>query len=198
MATTITDYFIKNNVIMVDKKEVYIYGFEVLLSSMVYIAILIGLSIITNTFLESIIFFIGFYIYRTLAGGYHARTYLKCHFLFLTNHLAFIILYKLYPSLLVINLSYTFVLVSVIFLFLFAPVDMPQKPFVKTEKMRFTSYCRIYGTILLVTSSLLVLMRMHNSYNILFCFAVGSFSAAISLLSAKIIYRKEKTNHEKG
>lgn len=72
----ITDIFIKKKMITEDKKDIYLYGFEIVVSTIIYALIFILTAIVTSTLLYSIIFFIGFYFVRKFCGGFHASTYL--------------------------------------------------------------------------------------------------------------------------
>lgn len=183
------DHYIKHGIIKESKRDVYRYGFEVLLSTLVYTIIFIVTAIISNTFIESLIFWLGFFIVRTIAGGYHAKTYIACHLLFMTTHLLFISILKLSPAASHIYISLTMMMVSSVLLFLFAPVAHPNKPFIKSEKKRFRKYSCIYAILLLLVSAYTAILIPPKYVYYLLSYAIGTFSAAISLISAKILYK---------
>ena len=83
IAKIITDSFILKGIIKKEDKEIYEYSYEVLISQAVYIFIMLFISILFKAFFETLVFFIGFYICRSLTGGYHASNYIKCHLLFI-------------------------------------------------------------------------------------------------------------------
>lgn len=62
-------------------KDVYQYGIEVLISTAINIMLLLVIGIITKTVLLSICHFLILATIRTLTGGYHASTYLRCEIL---------------------------------------------------------------------------------------------------------------------
>ncbi len=190
LSAIITDIFIKQGTITEEKKDVYSYGFEILISNIVYISLFIAIAIITNTLLASFVFFIGFYIYRTIAGGFHADTYIKCHILFMINHLLFILTIKLCPIYINSYVSFVLTIVSSLFLFFFAPVEHPNKPFIKNERKRFRKFSCIHAILLLIISPIILMVHKFSMGIFSLSFAIGSVSAAISLMSAKFIYKK--------
>lgn len=106
------------------------------------------------------------------------------------NHVLFILIYKFYPSDLSIYTASILILLSSLIIFALSPVDHPNKPFIKTERKRFRVLSCIFSGILiaLAISNLIINKRTLGTYSL--CFAFGVFSAAISLMSAKIINMK--------
>lgn len=183
-AKKITDFFIKKSVIKDSDREVYEYGYELILSQSIYIIIMIAISVIFHALVESLIFFIGFYIYRKIAGGYHANTYLKCHILFAVNQLLFLTVLHLYPA------SYRYVLIlaiciiAVVITFFAAPIDHPNKPFDKKEFQKYKKLSRFFCIALIPFVVIVMCLDKNNIY--CFCFSIGILSANMSLLYAYI------------
>lgn len=74
---------------------------------------------------------------------------------------------------------------------IFAPVDHPNKPFIKNERKRFRALSCIYAVILVLISALsLVVPEYYDCYK--FSLSIGTFSAAFALMSAKIKNIKEQ------
>lgn len=73
-----TEKLVSKALIKNEDKEVYQYGIEVLISTAINIILLLVIGIITKTVLLSICHFLILATIRTLTGGYHASTYLKC------------------------------------------------------------------------------------------------------------------------
>lgn len=163
---------------------VYRYGFEVLFSTIVYTLIFIIIAVISDSFLPSLFFWLGFFLVRKLCGGYHAKTYLKCHLLFALNHLAFVALLR-YVSLTKnpIFMSIGLLVCSVI-IFIFAPVDHPNKPFKGDEYKKFRIKSRLY-CIIVVLASVITYLNQIPYNTVLFGYMFGTVSATVSLLSAK-------------
>lgn len=191
----ITSFYIKKGTISPEKKPLYEYGFEILFSTIIYTALLLIIALITNTLFASVVFFIGFYIVRTIAGGYHANTYTACHILFLITHLIMILIYKITPYTARLPIAISMLVLSSIIMLLFAPIDHINKPFINEEKKRFRRICRIYSLLLIFISFFNLVLPCRFIVNYLLSFALGTFPAAISLVSAIIIEKKgEKSN----
>lgn len=186
IAQTITSFFVRNKIIDNKSKDIYSYGFEILLSTVTYSIIFIFVSFITNTLLPSLFFWIGFYIVRTISGGYHAKTYLQCHLLFESTHLLYIIFIKLLPNSLRSNASTIFFIISAILILAFSPVDHPNKPFTKNEKKRFRIISCIHALSILIIYTVFVSINQNIISNNSLSFAMGTFIAAISLMIVKL------------
>lgn len=185
-ARYITNQFIKHGNISEEKANVYAYGFEILISTIVYTIIFLITAAITNTLLESILFWFGFFIVRTIAGGYHAKTYTFCHILFLLNHIAFIAILKLIPSNAITVLVLCLTLTSAICLFKYAPVDHPNKRFTKNEKKKFRASSLAYAFLTLIIITLAFVFHFQNEALFL-GYSIGTFSATFSVVIAKIM-----------
>ena len=113
--------------------DIYTYGIEIILSSLVETVVLILIGIFLKEIFETFLFIVFFSLLRVLTGGYHASTFLKCVFItaavLLLTLLIYEILYTCYfELLLLIDLINCFVL---LFLILFwGPIENKNK---KTE-----------------------------------------------------------------
>lgn len=83
----LTNYFVNKHIIEFDKTDIFIYGFQLALSTFASIITILTLSCFTNI-IYGIIFLLFFMPIRFCAGGYHANTYHKC---FIYTNLCFII-----------------------------------------------------------------------------------------------------------
>lgn len=78
LASNITEALCALSVIEDEDKELYIYGFFVLLSHGIFFVISASFGIIFGTLWESIVFYIMFSILRRYAGGFHASRESTC------------------------------------------------------------------------------------------------------------------------
>ena len=65
-------------VIEEDDKELYTYGFFILLSHLFYLAIAILLGVLLGILTENLLFYIFFMLLRNYAGGFHAKSERVC------------------------------------------------------------------------------------------------------------------------
>lgn len=84
--------FVKQEIIPTDKKAVYTYGLELLISDIVGISCIILISFLYGQRVMWIPYLIGFVPLRVLGGGYHAKTHLSCILFFSSLFLLFIFL----------------------------------------------------------------------------------------------------------
>ena len=73
-----TEKLVSKKLVRNEDRDIYQYGIEVLLSTAINIMLLLVIGIITKTVLLSICHFLILATVRTLTGGYHTSTYLKC------------------------------------------------------------------------------------------------------------------------
>lgn len=190
IANWITNRFIEKNIIEQEKQPIYAYGFEVLISNTIYTLIFLGLALLTQTFFESIVFWIGFFIVRTTSGGYHAPSYMACHIMFAANHILFVFLLTLFTFYPFAPINIALMVACCITIFFFAPVDHPNKRFTSKEFRKFKSRSRIYSIVIL---TLTVVLYVLADWNVIqFSYAIGTLSGTVSLVCAKINNAKRK------
>ncbi len=197
LAILITENFVHNELIADSKKDIYAYGFEMLISTFVYFVGFLVISLVTQTLVPSLCFWGGLFVVRKIAGGHHANNYLSCNLLSTANHLLFIFFVKL----LNFEVYYNFIILTLLLasatILLVAPVDHKNKPFIKNEYKRYKVlsglYCIVLGFVALLVSTKFVPVS-----KLLFSFTFGTLSATVSLLCAKFIrFFERKKNHEK-
>lgn len=198
IASKLTSFFICRKIIDAEKEELYLYGFEILLSSIGYFAIFLLAAVISKTILDSFLFWFGLFLVRKTAGGHHANSYTACHILFLINHLIFIAAFKFTPLFVYHWSSISIFLLCATLILFFAPVDHKNKPFIKNEYKRYRMISVLYSYLLICIATLGI-FRVIAITNLLFSFSIGTFSATISLLFGKITRNKErKIENEKS
>lgn len=194
ISNNITELFIKHNLISDDKKEIYAYGFEIIISTIFYALIFIFSSLLTSTFWESIILFFGFHFIRKFCGGFHANTYLKCHFMTALTHFIAIGFILFFPSKLQVVFSTVNLYTCGLLIIFFAPVDHKNKRFIKNEYRSFRKKSIIYGCSVLTIATLYIfhIDTVINIGTYVFAYSLGTVSATLSMLGAKIINHNER------
>ena len=124
------------NIIAKEDEEVYTYGIEVLVSSLIGILLILGIGFLLGRRWEALVFLLFFVPIRFFCGGYHAGRYLTCNLSFIAAFLLALLFQFLLggpyglpclgPTLLFIFCSFS----------LYAPVDRAHKPLNKEEKAR--------------------------------------------------------------
>lgn len=129
LVSIILNFMIKNNVISKDTEEIefYRYGIEITLSSLINIALISIIGIVTNYTFESTMFLAVFIIMRSFTGEYHANTYIKCNLVISISFVILLLIFKIirHISLKSIILIAIFQVVTIVLL---APIENKNKP----------------------------------------------------------------------
>jgi accessory gene regulator B len=165
-ASCIVDSLMRNKKIEIEQAPIYQYGYEIFISSCITCAITIGLGAMMQCLFASILYFIIFALLRSICGGYHAKTYLKCNTIYAFTTFMVLLAYKYVPDDKVTACHYCFLALSIIITYIYAPVENENKPLTEAQK----KYFRIFGTaavgLLALTSCVLKMISM-GSYSIL-------------------------------
>lgn len=164
--------------------EVYSYGLELLISSVLETLSVILLSIPFGRFWTTLLFLLAFCPLRSFAGGYHAKTHAGCFMTLLVVYAVFLAL-SFFPRQSVMEIfSLAAVAVSVIFVVLFAPVADPNKPLSPPEIKK----CRTVSLTMVSCEAFLVflLICLHVEKLFVFSISYGLLTAALSLVAVKI------------
>lgn len=119
-------------------KEIYIYGIELLISSLISTSVILLIGLLTKTFCESIIFLISFSAIRVYTGGYHSMTYLRCNIISASSYIAIVVFlyllrdYVANPTVLLIGYLLTMLLALV-----FAPVKHENKELSESDIKKY-------------------------------------------------------------
>ncbi|MDF2472889.1 MAG: putative accessory regulator protein [Anaerocolumna sp.] len=136
-ATIIADSLFKNKIIPDEQKDIYIYGYEILLSSMLNLSLVLISGILLHQIPSAVIFYIVFVITRLYSGGYHADSYLKCNVIFVIVFLLTIAVSKLLYH----EMSFVYL---IIFLSIYigsvleyAPIENANKKLTEENKVKY-------------------------------------------------------------
>ncbi len=78
--TTLTDYMVEQHIIPAEDRAIYQYGLQQGFVLLLNILTILALGLLNHMLLESVIFLFAYTPLRTFAGGFHARTQLRCYF----------------------------------------------------------------------------------------------------------------------
>lgn len=183
LSALLTDKLLAKGSITEDERELYIYGFFMLLSHIMYFVLACIFGILFKCFIESIIFYIAFQFIRRYAGGYHAATETRCEILSTLSIIAsigIIKLSKIYDfktTLLIITL------ISMVIIFILCPLDTPEKPLTEKE----FKYFRKISWIILLVISIAIIVSYFFKFNLLFApCCISLILESILLISGKI------------
>lgn len=148
-AENISSFFIDNSVISENDRKVYSYCFELLISELINILIILAVAILSKQYVNIAVFLIAFLLLRKWTGGYHANTHYGC------TLILFLILTLFIVSEIVLSYNAKYILqffnifTSLPIICIFAPVDNSNKPIKDEQRKKFKTYCIIITVALI-------------------------------------------------
>lgn len=174
----------KEQIIPNGSSETYVYGVQLLLSTLINICCIIIVSALAALPFAWIPFLVGFVPLRVSAGGFHAKTPLRCFITFCGTYLFFVIVVlHLHDSGIKLAILINSI-VTVFTVYLFSPIPAPNKPlsYEEVPRKRMLS--------IVITSALLLISLSSIKFNILLSFTLymtfGELVASVFLLASKI------------
>jgi accessory gene regulator B len=137
LANNLTEYLLKKEIVEQDNFQVYVYGIEVLLSTLSNIFLALMTGIILGMLFETLTFLFAFAILRVYCGGYHAKTHLGCIFAFLVNYAVSMLTVYFTPIEWTRPLCLLIAVASFLYIYKFAPVQHKNRPLEENEYNKF-------------------------------------------------------------
>lgn len=184
LASAITNYYCKKNIIAEDKKEIYCYGFQLIMADIINYTIIIALGIILNRIIDSMVFLIILCGIRQFSGGFHAKTFAVCRLSFIATYICVLSISFIISK---INNVYVVLINVICFIFIsyFAPIEHPNKPMTSLQKKRNKLKSIITSSVVSVASVILVAMDMAVGVTISITLLAVAFWMLVSLLMRK-------------
>lgn len=138
----------------------YVYGYELLISSVISVLIVVLVSIICGDLRYSLSFLLGFVIQRIYIGGYHATSHIRCYFAFYGMFLICVLLSKLIAATYIFRMITTALLLTISILF--APVEAKNKPLNEKKRLKYKIIASTLSAIDFIFALLNVLPNGRN------------------------------------
>lgn len=173
------------------------YGLEGIYSLIVKISIVLVISILTKTTIETLLFILFYAGIRTFSFGWHAKSNLAC---WITTILVYNII-----LLLIINMNfknyigYLILGLSLISMILWAPADTPKRPLIRKEARRKS---KILSITVVIIYSIIYLFTNSKALKSIILYALLIQTVLINPLTYKITntrfnnYKYYKKTHE--
>lgn len=193
LAQRLAYFFVEKNIIQAEEKEVYAYGYEIMISEIINWIITIIIVLFTGKIIETFVYMLAFMRLRGALGGFHANSHIGC--IVISTVVYIICLYIIYQT--PINIYWILIIAGLVLhmglVFAIAPVAHTNKPFVnEAECLKFRKKSHrlsiIYGTICIIF--LLSPLYMLKSYS--YCILLGMLSSSISMVVEYIRQRNNK------
>lgn len=136
-AKKLSDMLFKGRQISEEDLEVYIYGFELLISTLSSLLSTLLFSIVFNFLNCWVAFMFFFFTVRLFSGGYHEKTFSRC---FITTNAVFILICCLYSVLIKndesLKIAIFLFFISVIFISIVSPIKNKKSSGYSKEKQK--------------------------------------------------------------
>lgn len=182
MLSLISNYIVEKMILnkMIDKneKELFVYGIELIISNISSVLIVLFLGVLFHKLIEAIILLVLLWILRYYAGGYHAKTMLRCSCITVLAFISFVIYLNIFSSSSSNLLMWFFIMLIYIF-------KIPNNLDIEINKR---IYFKIINLILLIIGMLISIILKH--YNFINLYSVITYSYFLTSIS-NLIYRRD-------
>ncbi len=88
LSNRLADFLCAKGIVPEDEKEIYVYGYEMIITTILGAVLVFGIALLTGRLAEAFCFFVVFVTTRQFCGGYHSKTRIMCSMTFLTCYAA--------------------------------------------------------------------------------------------------------------
>lgn len=176
----IVGYWVDNEIIDDFDRDIYEYGFELILSSVINIAVVIITSIFVNRLFESIALLTVIIPMQSCGGGYHAKTHLRC---FLIMYIGWWPVIWIIPYITLLT-AIPIACVSLVIIFVLAPVPHENVPMSEKQFHKMKVLVRYFSVgVAIIGIATSWTMSDNNIGNSMI---IGMGVVALSMLVAKL------------
>lgn len=156
LSSKISSKFIEHKIITEDMVDIYKYGVEITISSIIGFILILIIGLIFKSLIQALIFYIIFIILRSFTGGYHASSYLKCNLIF-----SIVASLVIFFSKAATEVRFSTGIINILFLpalsvFIWmAPIENPNKLIEKKRRIYFKTGSVLAAVILYILSLIL-------------------------------------------
>ena len=171
LAQKIYDFMSRHIHIDAELEDVYRYGIEITISSVLNILLVMAASVLLGNPLSGLSYLVSLILLKSFCGGYHANSYFKCNSLMVIFYIISFLGAKLlaYWNLTDFRLMSILLMLAFLPIYAYAPVKNKHKPLSERKAKRcrvlsiiiyiflslwgllLTSYGLLYGTIIIIT-----------------------------------------------
>lgn len=186
LAEDISFYLITNKVIDIEDRDIYIYGLELLISTLFTSISILILGLLIEEWISGVAYLTVYFFLKSYTGGYHAKHYYECYiysiFVFIVLIIAKNIIVPIYKPI----IGLFSLIFSIIVVFKFAPVTNKNNPKTEEEILKNKKIARRRTLILsiIVTLGYIVKPKLIDLWLML---ALTVLTIAYSILKAKFL-----------
>ena len=176
----------ENRIIKSDDRELYVYGFNQGLTILLNLVTTLGIGLLFDSTVQLVVFMVAYIPLRSYAGGYHARTPLKCYMISIIMLIAVSICLRC----IVLNHWWYWILVvlSIILIVFLSPVEDKNNPLDEIEATVYRKRAIIITMVEVVLSILFGILHISNLLSAMsFVFIIMSAMLVVGCVKNKLI-----------
>lgn len=186
LSSHIADFFVDNHVIEKEQKDVYRYGAEIILSSIVGILVILLAGICTGSFPESLVFLLCIIPLRQYTGGYHADSYFKCNLYFVLSYLLVLAFYRYLPPFLDLPVLCCGIGFGTAAVWFWSPVDNPNKILTAEQKRKYKKCSFLLLAVVGVISAVLYTFHVRMSVFLSLVLFITAVLMAVEIIKRRL------------
>lgn len=136
LAEDIAFLLIKNKIVDIEERDIYIYGIEVILLNGGLLLVFLLISLLSGAMMNFWAYLVFFLPLRTFSGGYHAKTSECCFVMSTVMYGISVAVTKFLPLLYLNFYWWTAGVISALIIFIFAPLINANNPLNEFQKKR--------------------------------------------------------------
>lgn len=184
IAEHITQKLVASEFIEENDRDLYIYGFFLLISRLFFFLITIIAGFLMRIPTESIVFYIVFMFLRTYAGGVHAKTEARCTILTTLALSASVMCIRILSQVQSRSCAILLLISSCLCILLFCPLDTKEKPLDTIEKNKYRSRCYLIVLLCVAGAVFANILKLDTFYCSI---VIGVFLEGILLLVKMVL-----------
>ena len=179
----ILNRWINAGIIKKSDEDVYIYGLDLILFSILNLIAILITATFFGKLLESLLLMIAIIPIQAYGGGYHAKTHLRC---FLIMYIGWWIVMFILPLVTPI-IATVLSIMAVLLTFILAPVSHVNVPMSIGRKLQLRKYVRIVVSVISASSLIFMWTPILINADVGIVLSVGISIASLSMLLAHTI-----------
>lgn len=190
-ASSCADFLMRHTNIASSRRPIYLYGFELLLSTLTSALSILFVSVLFNSIEDGAIFLVIYIGLRVFCGGYHAKTHELC---FISSNFTFFVAWIFTKVLTILNLqslATVLVVLSTIVILILAPIRNKNHPLSDKAYKKNRKIAIIFVSILFIIYLCLAFLNCPLRFFAVFTSSISA--VAVLMVIPKLLERRE--NH---
>lgn len=188
LSSKLTKMLVNRRVIAEADFPVYQFGMQSLIMKAAHIVSFLLIGLAFQRFVEVCIFTAAYVILRKYAGGYHAKTSMRCYLISCLIIIVLMLFIRLIPQSIVLTCTVALLFICGITIFCLVPVDSSNKPLDRLEFKHYRKRARIILIIEIVIAIMFLLFHISGiAFMISLSLAVLTAMLVVGIIKNRIL-----------